>query len=95
MQLGQFRPVQRVCAKAGGKVMTDRIHSLTIVLERDIRIDDAQATIAAIGQIKGVLSVTPNVASIEDHIAFERARRELADKIWAVVFRDGIWSRDT
>jgi hypothetical protein len=86
MQLGQLRPVQRVCAEER-KVMTDRIHSLTIVLERDIRMDDAQATIAAIEQIKGVLSVTPNVASIEDHIAFQRVRRELTEKIMEVVFR--------
>lgn len=35
--------------------MTDRYHTLTVVLERDMRDDDAAALIAAIGQLRGVI----------------------------------------
>lgn len=33
--------------------MTDRFHTLTVVLEHDMRDDDAQALISAIGQLRG------------------------------------------
>ena len=42
--------------------MTDRFHSLTVVLEREIRDDDAEPIIAAIKMIKGVAEVTGEVA---------------------------------
>ena len=41
--------------------MTDRFNALTVVLEKDIREDDAQALIAAIAQLRGVATVTGNV----------------------------------
>lgn len=42
--------------------MTDRFNALTVVLEKDIREDDAQALLSAIGQLRGVLTVSGNVA---------------------------------
>ena len=65
--------------------MTDRYHTLTVVLERDTRDDDAEPLLAAIRQIRGVLSVTGSVVSPESHMAQERARRELGDKLCAVL----------
>ena len=65
--------------------MTDRINALTVILDQDIRDDDAQALINAIKQLRGVLDVTPHVASFEDAIATSRARQELIDKVWKAI----------
>jgi hypothetical protein len=62
--------------------MTDRVHSLAVVLERDIRIDDVQATINAIKQVKGVIDVTPEIADLNSHMAYARARTDLQSKLW-------------
>lgn len=66
--------------------MTDRIHTLTVVLTNDTRIDDCEPLIAAIRQLRGVVSVETHVADHISHMARERARRELADKLWEVLF---------
>lgn len=65
--------------------MTERFNALTVVLEEDLRADDAEALIAAIGQLRGVLSVSGNVADITTHTAQERARHELGQKLLAVL----------
>ncbi len=44
--------------------MTDRYAGFVVVLDEDVREDDAQATINAIRQIKGVLGVEPVGADI-------------------------------
>lgn len=61
--------------------MTNRINALSVALEEDIREDDAQATIEAIKQIKGVLHVTPNVADIGSWTAEMRVKSELFQAI--------------
>jgi len=66
--------------------MTDRYHSLTVVLEHDIRDDDAEPLINAIKMLHGVLSVKGNVSSFEVHTATERARFELGQKLWEVIY---------
>jgi hypothetical protein len=48
--------------------MTDRYNALTVVLEHDIRDDDAEAVANAIRQLRRVLSVSGNVADMGDHI---------------------------
>lgn len=65
--------------------MTDRYHTLTVVLEHDTRTDDAEELIAAISMMRGVLKVDGIVANPTSHMAHERARREFKDKIWAVL----------
>ncbi len=65
--------------------MTDRIHSLTVVLERNNRDDDTQPLIDAILMFHGVLSVTTHVANVDSHMAEERARRALTEKIYAAL----------
>lgn len=71
--------------------MTDRVHSFTVVLAKDRRIDDAQAVMKAIRQFKGVISVTPNVSDIESHIATQRASFEIQEALFEMVskIRDG------
>lgn len=62
--------------------MTDRFNALVVVLDRDIRSDDAEPLIAAIKMLRGVLSVTPHASDMNDHIAEMRIRNELTEKIW-------------
>lgn len=66
--------------------MTDRIHSITITLDSDIRIDDAASLLLACRAFRGVIAVTPNVADIEDHVAQERARAELGRKLMDILY---------
>lgn len=44
--------------------MTDRHSGYVVTLAEDIREDDAQAVIAALGMVRGVLSVEPVVADL-------------------------------
>lgn len=66
--------------------MTDRYHSLTVTLDVDIREDDAQAIISAIKQMRRVIDVTGNVADLDSHMAEQRTRRELGQKIIDVIY---------
>ncbi len=66
--------------------MTDRINALTVVLENDIRTDDADLLVNAISMIKGVISVEKNVSDSESYIASERARMKLGTKLWEVIY---------
>lgn len=65
--------------------MTDRYNYLTVALERDIREDDAKALIGAIRMLRGVLKVAPHVVEAGDWTAEERVRRELGEKLQAVL----------
>lgn len=66
--------------------MTDRYHTLTVVLKDDIRDDDAKALIDAVLMLKGVLSVTGIVSDVAAHMARERARHELGQKLMEIVY---------
>lgn len=66
--------------------MTDRYNALIVVLEQDMRDDDAEALLGAIRQLRGVLSVTGNVADIGSHISDERAKHVLGQKLWGVIY---------
>ena len=69
--------------------MTDRYHSLTVVLTSDVRTDDAESIINAIKMIKGVLSVTGLVANMESHMAELRAKDYFAEKLWQILYPKG------
>jgi len=60
--------------------MTNRFNTLTVVLDRETREDDAEKILEAIRGLKGVLSVKENVSSGDEFFAIERIRDEL-DKI--------------
>lgn len=65
--------------------MTDRHAGYIVVLAEDIREDDAEPTLAALRQIKGVLSVEPLVANPELHSAEQRIRHEYQMKLYEFV----------
>ncbi|KKN11037.1 hypothetical protein LCGC14_1030680 [marine sediment metagenome] len=62
--------------------MTDRIHALTVVLERIVRSDDVQPTIAAIKELRNVADVKVHIADVATHAAETRARGHLTRKLY-------------
>lgn len=68
--------------------MTDRINGVIVTFSKEIREDDAEAVLNAIKMVKGVLTVKPIVSGYEQHIAEERVRRELTDKLFKVLHPD-------
>lgn len=65
--------------------MTDRIRTMTVVLDRDYRDDDASYILSAISMVKGVSTVTPDPpANMNDYIARDEARRTLRSAILAL-----------
>ena len=65
--------------------MTERVHSITITLDKDIRIDDAESLLSACRAFRGVVSVTPNVADMVSCVAEDRARHDLTTRILAAL----------
>jgi hypothetical protein len=70
--------------------MTDRYKAFLVTLDSDLRSDDAEPTIAAIRQIKGVIDVEPVVADSADHVARQRVRVELWEKIHKLFWSDTV-----
>lgn len=66
--------------------MTDRYHTLTVALKSDMRSDDAQALIEAIGLFEGVLSVSGNVSNPDVWLGEQRARHELGQRLLRTVY---------
>lgn len=66
--------------------MTDRYDYITVILEKDIREDDAAAILIALKMIKGVISVRPNIADPNSYMAEERARMKLEKKLLEIIF---------
>lgn len=66
--------------------MTDRHAGYLVTLEHNTREDDAEATLGALKQIKGVLSVIPVTGSSDLSLAEERVRHELGTKLLAVIW---------
>ena len=72
--------------------MTDRIHSLTVTLDRTscgrgMRDDDAELIAQMIRQIRGVSSVEKLVATDAYDLALQRVRDELREKLADVLKR--------
>lgn len=68
--------------------MSDRINTITVVLKKDTRDDDCEQIVSAIRMVKGVSSVTANVANIQDHLAIERVRTDIGKKLWKILYPD-------
>lgn len=62
--------------------MSNRINGFIVVLDKDYKDEDVEATISAIKQIKGVISVKPNIVTSNDYIANQKTRIEIANKIY-------------
>ena len=69
--------------------MTDRIKGFYVHLETDMREDDALPLMKAVGQLRGVLTVEPD---INDWIAESRANTAIAVKLWDALYdkKDGM-----
>ncbi len=66
--------------------MSDRINTITVVLEKPIRDDDCESILNSIRMIRGVLQAKPNIASPEEYMAIVRARNDIATKLWDVLY---------
>ncbi|MEX3240471.1 hypothetical protein [Serratia quinivorans] len=66
--------------------MTDRYHSITVVLDREVREDDAEFILNAIRMIKGVASVSGNVSDSSHYAAVEQARLEIREQIYKIIY---------
>ncbi len=70
--------------------MTDRIKGFYVALENDTREDDALPIMKAVGQLRGVLSVEPNISDVDDWIAENRAKAAMAVRLW-----DALYNKET
>lgn len=61
--------------------MTDRYNALIVVLDREIRDDDAEPLIEAIKMMKGVQDVTGNISDINSYVVESRVKRDIMVKI--------------
>ena len=66
--------------------MSDRINYLTVGLKEDIKDEDCKAVIQAIGMIQGVLDVQPNIVNADNWVSDARARHELGQKPFAILY---------
>lgn len=65
--------------------MTDSVKGFYVVLERDQKDEQADATLSAIRHVRGVLSVEPVPAdSLVDHFSEKRVQHEYWEKIHAI-----------
>lgn len=62
--------------------MTDRIRSLTVVLDNDYRDDDVQEVINAIKMIKGVLEVSEHIVNHQDYTNRTIVEHEMKRKLY-------------
>jgi hypothetical protein len=65
--------------------MTDRIKGLTVVLEPNIREDDAQVIINAIKMIRGVGDVQTHISNLDHYMAFSQARMTMEKDIFDLI----------
>lgn len=65
--------------------MTDRIHTLTVVLKEDTREDDVETLISAIRCFTNALSVKTHVTDFVANMAEDRARQYYGSKLWEVI----------
>jgi hypothetical protein len=65
--------------------MSDRHAGYLVTLAEDVKDEDAQAIIAALGMVKGVLKVRPVVANPMTYIGRDRADVEWRERIHALL----------
>ena len=69
--------------------MTDRVFSLTVMLNREMRVDDVEHLVDAISMMRGVMKVEKGpVADLDHHYAKEHVSRELKKKVLAALDPD-------
>lgn len=68
--------------------MSDRHMGYIVVLEKDLKDEDSERVISAIGCIAGVVKVEPIVGNVEKHFAITKAKQEIWDKLFDVFKKD-------
>ncbi len=68
--------------------MTDRLKGYLVVLERDIREDDAEPILEALKMIKGVMEVKPYVTKSEDSILEIRTKNKMIEKFYKFIEKE-------
>lgn len=66
--------------------MSDRANTITVVLEKETRVDDLDSILNSIKMLKGVVTADANVSKETDYWAVEKARWELTNKLWEVLY---------
>lgn len=64
--------------------MTDRIKTMTVMLDKEYRVDDAESISEAISMIKGVRKVVNGEPTRADMDVWE-AKHELRMKLWELL----------
>lgn len=65
--------------------MSDHYNGFIVTLEHDLKAEDAEATIAAIRQLRGVISVRPEVANPGNFMVGEQIRHSIRMKLLEVL----------
>lgn len=73
--------------------MTDRINAIVVILEENLRIDDAEPLLQAIKQMRGVLKVEPHTTNIDGLAAEVRARADIAQRLFELASTYGSLNR--
>lgn len=66
--------------------MSDTYNALIVAFERDLTLHEVQRLRDAIEQMRGVLKVTARMADSQSYISDERAKRELGEKLFKVLY---------
>lgn len=64
----------------------DKVHALTVILEKDMSIDDVQPLISAIGELRHVAKVDRHITNLQTVMAQEQARVEIRERISKVLW---------
>lgn len=68
--------------------MTDRVKGFTVILDKDIRIDDVEIVKQAISMIKHVAEVNPSISNLDDVINRGRIKHEFTMKLYEFIEKE-------
>ncbi len=68
--------------------MTSRVKGFIVTLAVDVREDDAEAIVTALGMVRGVVNVTSVGVDVDDHMNRQRIRIELERRLYEVLRAD-------
>ncbi len=61
--------------------MSDRAHSITVVLADNVRVDDLAPLLTAIRQLRGVVAVETNVSDLSEFVAETRVYLDMRKRL--------------
>jgi len=69
--------------------MTDRVNTLTVILDRAMRVDDVEAVKKALRMVRFVAKVENGpVNDMADYVAYTRVRNEIKEQLFKVLSPD-------